>query len=266
MHKTNQNNLVPSICPKCNAPLKWDGVHLICTGDKCIAQLIRSVAYFYSPKGIKIDGIGEKVIGKLLANQKIYETFLDHPWALLDDKSYGINIELLLILGKTIYGNLLEQIFNSRDRYNMAHFISGLGLPGISYKTALRLCQYIKSGQLNIPVSKKAIASFFDGLIIFDRAEKEMKNFSFMPLPGKPKAIYCITGILSQARDAMIEYFSDYGYEFSGNVTRETNYLIVGASPGKTKVKLATKNNIPQITEEQFIKLLTKEKQNDTRK
>ena len=256
MDKINQNNLVPSVCPKCSAPLEWDGVHLICTGDKCIAQLIRSVAYFYSPKGIKVDGIGEKIIEKLLENQKIYEVFLTCPWALLDDKSYDIYMEILSILGPTIYRNLLEQISNVKGHYNMAHFISGLGLPGISYKTALRLCQYIKSGQLNVPVSKKAIASFFDGLIIFNRAKEEMKNFSFTPLPEKAKAIYCITGILSQSRDALIECFSTYGYEFSNNVTRETNYLIVGTSPGKTKIKLATKNNMPQITEAQFIKLL----------
>ena len=259
MDKINQNNLVPSVCPKCRAPLEWDGVHLICTGDKCIAQLIRSVAYFYSTKGIKVDGIGEKIIEKLLKDQKIYETFLTCPWALLDDKSYDIYMEILSILGPTIYGNLLEQISNVKGHYNMAHFISGLGLPGISYKTALRLCQYVKSGQLNVPVSKKAIASFFDGMIIFNRAKEEMKNFSFMPLPEKAKAIYCITGTLLQSRDAMVEYFSEYGYEFSMIVTRETNYLIVGTSPGKTKIKLATKNNIPQITEEQFIKLLNKE-------
>ena len=261
MLNTLENNLVPSICPKCNAPLKWEGVHLICTGDKCIAQLIRLIAYFYSSKGIKIDGIGEKIIEKLLKNQKIYETFLKFPWALLDAKTYNIDMEVLAILDITIYSNLLEHIFNAKDHYTMAHFISGLGLPGISYKTALRLCQYIKSGQLNIPVSKKAIASFFDGLIIFNTVKEEMKNFSFMPLPEKAKAIYCITGILSQSRDVMAEYFSEYGYEFSNTVTRETNYLIIGTSPGKTKIKLATKNNIPQITEEQFNKLLIKEKQ-----
>jgi DNA ligase (NAD+) len=79
-------------------------------------------------------------------------------------------------------------------------------------------------------------------------------------LPEKAKAIYCITGTLSQSREDIIKFFSEYGYEFSNGVTRETNYLIIGATPGKTKIKAATKNNIPQITEEQFIKLLTKEK------
>lgn len=257
---SNQNPLIPSHCPKCGEPLQWEGVHLICTGDKCISQLINSITYFYSHKGIMIDGLGPSMVEKILEDQKIYNVLKDKPWAILDDKFYDIYMELLSILGQTIYGNILEQVTNKSGQYSMAHFISGLGLPGISYKTALRLCQYLKSGKLNIPVSKKAITSFMEGIVIFNTAKNEMTSFSFAPLPEKAKAIYCITGTLTQSRNDMIDFFSDYGYEFSNTVTRETNYLIVGESPGKIKIKYATKYKIPQITEEQFIKLLKKEK------
>ena len=256
---SNQNPFIPSHCPKCGEPLQWEGVHLICTGDKCISQLINSVTYFYSHKGIMIDGLGPSMVEKILEDQKIYNVLKDKPWAILDDRFYGICEKLVSILGPTIYSNILSQIRNKSGQYSMAHFISGLGLPGISYKTALRLCQYLKSGKLNIPVSKKAINSFMEGIVIFNTAKNEMNNFSFAPLPEKAKAIYCITGTLAQSRDAMIEFFADYGYEFSNTVTRETNYLIIGESPGKIKIKMATKYKIPQITEEQFIKLLTKE-------
>jgi NAD-dependent DNA ligase len=206
-----------------------------------------------------IDGLGPSMVEKILEDQKIYTILKDKPWAILDDKFYDIYMELLSVLGPTIYGNILEQVTNKSGQYSMAHFISGLGLPGISYKTALRLCQYLKSGKLNIPVSKKAINSFMEGIVIFNTAKNEMTSFSFAPLPEKAKAIYCITGTLEQSRDAMVEFFAGYGYEFSNTVTRVTNYLIVGESPGKIKIKMATKYKIPQITKEQFIKLLTKE-------
>ena len=85
-----------------------------------------------------------------------------------------------------------------------------------------------------------------------------MKNFSFAPLPSEAKVIYCITGSLSQSREATIEILNDYGYEFSSGVTRETNYLIVGTDPGRNKIEKATRYNIPQITEEQLFNLLRK--------
>jgi len=256
---TNQNISIPTNCPKCGELLQWEGVHLICNGSKCITQVINSITYFYSHKGIMLDGLGPSMVEKILDNKKIFNILKDKPWAILDSKTYNIYMELFSVLGTTIYGNILNQVSQKSGQYSMAHFISGLGLPGISYKTALRLCQYLKSGKLNVPVSKKAINSFMDGIVTFNIAKIEMVNFSFAPLPEKAKAIYCITGTLTQPRNDMIDFFSGYGYEFSNNVTRETNYLIIGETPGKIKIKAATKYNIPQITEEQFIKLLKKE-------
>jgi NAD-dependent DNA ligase len=54
------------------------------------------------------------------------------------------------------------------------------------------------------------------------------------------------------SRDTFIEKMSALDYEFNAGVTRETNYLIVGADPGKTKVTKAERHNIPMITEAQF--------------
>jgi len=258
MNKT-LNILLPTQCPVCKEELIWEGVHLICTGKNCITKKIVSINYFYSHKGIKIDDIGEKTIEKLLRNPKIYKILIEKPWALLDPIKYNLSADLLSILGNKIYANILTQITQKNKQFTMAHFISGLGLPKISYKTTLRLCQYIKTGKLNIVVSKEAMNNFLKGVLIFNNATAEMKNFQFAPLPEIAKAIYCITGTLSQPRNDMIEYLSKYGYEYSRSVTQVTNYLIVGTTPGELKIITAKKNNIPQITEEQFIKLLKKE-------
>ena len=250
---------LPAYCPKCGEPLTWEGVHLICTGPKCLAKIIVSVAYFYSHKGIKIDGIGEAMIEKLLNNEKLYKVLSNKPWALLDIESYTIMDEVHSVFGSKIFINIMEQIHNVYKIKTMAHFIAGLGLPGLAYKTSLRLCQFIKTGKLNIPVSYQARQSFFKAVVIFNDVQIELKNFAFAPLPNSAKAIYCITGTLEKSREATIEYLNSYGYEFSANVTRETNYLIVGEAPGKLKRKFAEKYKIPQITERQLIQLLEKE-------
>jgi len=252
-------NLLPIHCPKCTEILQWEGVHLVCNGPTCIAKLIVSIAYFYSQKGIKIDGVGEGIIEKLLQNEKCYSVLSTKPWALLDPLSYDIVPDIINEIGVTIYSNIAEQVFSMNNQVHMAHFVSGLGLPGLAYKSALRLCQYLKTGEINIHITDRAKQSFVTAASIYTNAITEMKNFSFAPLPTEAKAIYCITGSLSQSREAMIEILNGYGYEFSSGVTRETNYLVVGDDPGRNKIEKATRYNIPQITEEQLFALLKKE-------
>lgn len=250
---------LPHFCPKCNEVLQWEGVHLVCNGPNCISKLIVSVTYFYSQKGIKIDGIGESSIEKLLQDKTCYDVLSTKPWALLDMLSYEIYVQVFDILGEGFYKNLIEQVNQVSNNVTMAHFISGLGLPGLAYKSSLRLCQYLKTGQINIHITDNAKRSFVTAAMTYTDAIREMKNFSFAPLPSDAKAIYCITGALSQSREAMIEILNGYGYEFSSGVTRETNYLVVGTDPGRNKIDKATRYNIPQITEEQLFALLKKD-------
>ena len=250
---------LPGLCPICNSKLSWDGVHLICSDETCIAKLIVSLSYFYSTTGLKINGIGEAKIEKILYNPKCYEVLRDHPWALLDMFTYNITTEVINTLGAKTFHNLIKQINNVSGTRTIAHFIAGLGLPGLGYKTTLRLCQFLKSGQLNIHVSEKAKNNFIQAVSKYQQALEEIKNFTFADLPKPAKAIYCITGTLSMSREAFIEQNSLLDYEFSKSVTRETNYLIIGEDPGKVKRKKAQKYNIPIITENQFNKIITGE-------
>ena len=254
--KNPKTETVPIYCPTCSGFLDWEGVHLVCNGENCIAKKIVSIAYFYSHKGIKIDGVGEGIIEKLLNNKNCYDVLSTKPWALLDCASYKIMSDVLNVLGLATFSNIIEQVNEVSNTKNMAHFISGLGLPQVSYKTALRLCYFLKSGKLDYHVSSQARQSFAEGAIIYSNAVKEMINFKFAPMPEPAKAVYCITGTLSMSRDEMIDFLEQYNFLFSPAVTRTTNYLIVGESPGKTKIDKAKKLNTPRITEAQLMNLL----------
>lgn len=246
----------PNHCPTCMDLLVWEGVHLICHGKQCIAQKIVSIAYFYSHKGIKIDGIGEQTIEKLLHNQKCYGILIDRPWALLDLEAYGIIHEVLEVLGNATFKNIVGQASAVSNTKTMAHFIAGLGLSKLAYKTAMRLCQYLKTGKLTVTIQAEAQRNFCEAAIMFKEAAETMKNFTFAPIPGIAKAKYCITGALSMSREDMIDFLASKEFEFSNSVTKETDYLMVGDSPGKIKIQKAQKYGIPQINEEQLFKLL----------
>lgn len=258
--ETGKKAALPEYCPKCGAALELDGVHLICNGNRCVSKLIVSIAYFYSHKGIKIDGLGEALIEKLLANPNCYKVLAEKPWAILEPYTYNIAGEMKNIFGNTIYHNIFNKVMEVNGKKTMAHFIAGLGLKGLAYKSALRLCQYLKTGILTIHVSKQAQQNFSLAVLEFTKAQKELKHFYFTPLPSPAKAIYCITGTLSEPREIIIEKLNSHNYEFSAGVTRETNYLIVGEDPGQVKQNKAKKYNIPCVTEEKFFNLLSKEK------
>lgn len=255
------SSYIPMNCPTCEDFLHWDGVHLVCNGTNCIAQKIVSIAYFYSQKGIKVDGIGESMIEKLLNNSNCYSVLIDKPWALLDMSSYNIMFDVLTVLGKTIFSNLTNELNLVSKTKNMSHFIAGLGLPGLAHKSSLKLCQYIKTGELTSNVPIKARNSFPNAAQTYIKATEEMKVFKFTSIPELAKAKYCITGSLSMSRDAIIEFLADYSFGFSATVTMDTNYLIIGDDAGKTKINKAIKYNIPQITEEQLMNII-KEKSN----
>ena len=201
------------------------------------------------------------MIEKLLNNFNCYSVLISKPWALLDMYSYDIMHIVIDVLGETIFANILNEVNEISDTKNMSHFIAGLGIPGLAYKSSLKLCQYIKTGKLTLNIPTKAKTSFPKAAMIYQKTTEEMKVFKFAAIPNPAKVKYCITGSLSMSRDTMIELLDAYSFGFSATVTMDTNYLIVGDDTGKTKINKAIKYNIPQITEEQLMNII-KEKSN----
>ena len=85
--------------------------------------------------------------------------------------------------------------------------------------TALKLCNFLKTGKLEYHVSFVARQSFAQGVIMYNQAIKELKNFSFTKLPSPAKASYCITGTLSVSRDETISFLEPYEFAFSATVS-----------------------------------------------
>ena len=106
----------------------------------------------------------------------------------------------------------------------------------------------------------KAVASFTDALPLFNKAQKEMNNFSFIPVPPPPKVNYCITGALSVSRSELIPYLDNFSWSFSNLVSKHTDYLILGDLENKdttTKLTKAKKLNTNIITEENLKEYLS---------
>ena len=242
--------MIPTNCPTCNSELSWEGVHLICSSPRCITQLIKSIEYFYSDKGMEVKSIGEFMLGDIIEQPQGYHILSSRPYALLEPETFGLDGILLATWGEKKYKTYRENLAGLSK--NPVHFISALGYDKLAYKTALKLWYYVFGNLPLTSVAKTAQKNFIDAFIIFETAKKEMKRFTFLPVPPIPKITYCITGKLSISRTEMIAYLEKYKWSFSNQVSRHTDILIVGEEPGETKTTKARELNILTINESEI--------------
>jgi NAD-dependent DNA ligase len=58
--KKDENNVLPSQCPVCKSKVEFDGIHLMCTNDRCEGKIAKQLTTALSVLDIK--GVGEKTI------------------------------------------------------------------------------------------------------------------------------------------------------------------------------------------------------------
>lgn len=261
LQKIISEDLIPKNCPKCNYPLEWEGVHLICKGPQCIAKMIQQLDYFYGEHGVDLKSLGTSKIEKLLFDPECFTVLAEKPWALLDTYSYNIYHRLVPVLGEATANNILTSVASINNTKNAAHFIAGIGIEKVGFKTAYRLFNYIRYNKLHHRISKEAQRNFITGLTTFYLAQKEMKYFTFNDVPPPAQVLYSITGILHYGRNEMKEMLEEFGWEFSDTITTQVDFLIIGDAPGKKKPLMAKRYGIEIITERELYERLNKEKE-----
>lgn len=241
------------LCPICQGQTKWSGVDLICDNTDCVGQLIKQVAYFYSKTGFDLKSIGENMLTKLILDPDTFKILVAHPWALLDPESFNLIEKLNKIWGLKRTANYSQELTAINGRKNIAHFLASMGYPGLAYKTALKIFYFIKEGIVNSNIPKKAQTAFLEAYIKFQQVEPLLLNFKFADLPESPKVIYCITGSLATPRVELIDYLTKFRWEWSNQVSKYVDFLIIGSDPGKTKITKAEQLGTLTLTEKEFM-------------
>jgi len=251
-------SLIPEQCPVCGMGLLMQDKHLICTGNKCLPQLIKSLHYFYSDKGMDLKSIGEHMIADLIDNPLLYKILIDKPWALLSPEEFKIKTMIVNIWGEKRTSTYIHNLKELNNTKNLCHFISALGKPGLAYKTALKIYHALKGHNVKSYIPSKAIKNFVDTFLLVNQVSSQI-NFTFLPVPQPPKMIYCITGTLTNPRNEMISYLEKYQWQISNQISKFVNILIVGDEPGRIKITKAKELNIKTISESELLNNLTKE-------
>ncbi len=273
----------PRTCPACGQQVEhFEGeVAWYCVNAACPAQLVRNVEHFVSRAAMDINGLGIKIVEKLIEA------------GLVGDIAdiYSLNREDILgALTKKdrktesappgkIAENLLAAIETSR-RQPLNRLITALGIHGVGEVSASDLSVHFPSldmlavasaDQLQAvggvgPNIAEAILDWFSN----ERNRKVLEKLkaagvwpmgtavappSVGPLSG---LTFVVTGTLSGfTRDTVKEFIEGHGGKVTDSVSRNTSYLVSGEAPG-SKLQKAQSLGVQVISEAELRKLCAK--------
>jgi DNA ligase (NAD+) len=274
LEKLDKDEKGRPLCPACHQAsiVKPEGeVMYYCSNASCPAQAQQRIELFASRGAMDIEGIGEAQ-SVILYDNGLVNNAAD-LYKLKDKK------DELLTLGNTgekSVANLLNAIEESKNR-PLARLIFALGIRHIGGETAEILAKRFGSIEALSAASKDELMSIeaigpkiADSILAFFRQEENQKiiqglreagvklaekaRTETLPLEGIE---FVITGRLEAfSRQEAEEKIKALGGTAKDNVTKKTNYLVVGADPGGNKLTKAQELGTEQIDEKKLSSLL----------
>lgn len=263
---------IPANCPECGSRivrLEGEAAHR-CISFACPARIRENIRHFASRGGMDIEGLGEKLVLQLL-NTKTIEDLADLYYLTQEkltklermaDKS-AINLlkaleqsknplleKLIFALGIRHVGEHVARIL-SREFKNLDNLINASEeklqtINGIGPEITESITEFFRetSNQKVIEKLRKA------GIKPKETASKESDDLS-----GKS---FVFTGTLkSLTRNKAKEIVESLGCNVSSSITKKTDYVVAGESPG-SKYDKAKDLGIPVLDEEEFLKFIGK--------
>lgn len=261
---------LPETCPACGENVaRYEGEAITrCTNTSCPARLEQSIQHFGSKAALDIDGLGER-----LAKQLVENGILESPADLFDLRKEDISS--LERMGKKSAENLIDAVNEARKNVTLPRLIFALGIPHVGQAVAANLAReyktldrFAKVKQRDL-VQQKGIGETMASAIVqwFSNKKnqqmiKTLREHGIDPktsrtsdrLKGKT---FVLTGSLeNMTRDEARQRIREQDDTFSSSVSRKTDYLVVGSNPGQTKLRDAKEQEVQQIDEDHFQRLL----------
>lgn len=231
--------------------------------------LKRALEHFASKGALDIDTLGEKNVAALVDAGLVKD--LADIFKLTKDQVVALDRFAQVSAEKLI--NSIQ----TKKNPPLSRFIYGLGIRHVGAQTAIDLANHFKRLD-NLGTASLAELKSVEGigdvvaesiLLWFDDEDNRQllaKFRRFGVWPQSVKAVggklagkkFAITGSLqTMSRDAAAEKIRDLGGAFQSSVGKDTDYLVVGANVGASKLKKAQEFGTKQINEKQLLKLIS---------
>lgn len=261
---------IPANCPVCGSKvvrLPGEAVHR-CINISCSAQLKKTIQHFASKRAMDIEGLGDKLIDKLV-DVGLIKNVAD---------LYTLKKEDLIPLermGEKLASNIIRAIEQSKKK-ELAHFIYALGIRQVGEHLASILAKHypriedlMEAREEDLmqlkeigPEVARSIVSFFSQKSNRELIQK-LKNAGIKLIPPKEIAegklqgkIFVFTGALSRfTREEAKNLVESLGGQVASSVSKKTDYVVVGSEPG-SKYEKAKVLGVTIISEKEFEELV----------
>jgi len=259
----------PDACPACGTEIERDGPLAFCpAGLGCPAQREQAIEYYASRDAMDIEGLGEQRVTQLVDAGLVSE---------LADL-YELTVPELAELdgwGERSAQNLIEEIEATREP-PLSEFLTALGVPEVGTATARELARQFGSFEAIRTASAEelqavpdvgpavagAIREFFDSdhnRVVIDRLLEHVEPAAADAETGDALdgETFVFTGSLDRfTRSEARELVERHGGSATGSVSGNTDYLVVGDSPGQRKRADAEEEGVESLSESAFRSLL----------
>lgn len=248
-------------CPICGSELKQKNgmVDYFCENIHCEARKIESLVHYVSRNAMNIIGLGEKII----------EDFFNYGYIKKISDVYKLDKykeELTELEG---FGNksidlILKSIEESKNN-PMERLLFALGINGIGEKTAKLLCKHYKSIEELKDANVDDLSSIKDigeilseNIVNYFKDENNLNEIEELKILGvnmksKEQVLindenikdkkFVITGTFDGiTREEIKEWLEARGGQTSDSVSKKTNIVLVGKTPGSKKDKAVELN------------------------
>ena len=262
-------------CPICGSKIiRKDGeADYFCPNEFCSARNVESLIHFASKDAMSIDGLGENIMEDLYNYGYIKD--VSDIYVL---SKYRVELEQLEGFGKKSVDNLFNSIEDSKNN-NLDRLLFGLGIKQVGSKTAKVLAKKFKSldniivadidSLVAIPdvgdVIAKNIIDYFndnDNIRIIDKLKsygvntKYFDDSNYLENVNFLDKTFVLTGTLNSiTRNDASKLIEDNGGKVTSSVTKNTDVVIVGDSPG-SKYDKAVNLGIEIWNENKFLELI----------
>ena len=263
---------LPSICPCCGSPVVIDGAAHRCMNElSCPCQIKGAIVHFASKRAMDIEGLGEKIVDKLVENGLI-KNVADIYYLKRGDLS-GLEG-----FGEKSEENLFNSIEKSKN-ISYDRFIYALGIRHVGEHIADLLVKYfggiagIKNADVEELSSKfgigeeigKSIYNFFrlnSNIAVIERLFRAGVSPYIIKLAASAengriagKSFIFTGGLKDFSRDEAENIVKEMGGIIEKTVKKKLDYVVTGDEPG-SKYGKAVKLKLNIINEDEFKELL----------
>ena len=271
-HRSEGHFAFPESCPRCGSDVEFDGPNAFCTGGlTCPAQLVRSVEYFTDV--LDVEGVGEEAAEQFVATSVVEDSVAD-----LYDRSVA-EFAALEGWGETSAQNLVDELQDARQP-PLGEFLAALGIPEVGPTVAEDVAREFGDLDAVLDASEaefervdgvgavvaEHLAEFFEN----ERNREVVARLRDESRLGEPESVdaeeggrelegltFVFTGsVEGWTRSELQDLVERHGANATGSVSGNTDYLVVGESPGQSKRDAADANDVPRVDPGEFVALL----------